>query len=75
MKLPAALKKPDLMIERFDHIEHAIGSIEVRGQFRDLRADMAVDAHHTQARQDGRFFVNIDDLVMRDSELITLQSC
>ena len=59
---------------RFDEVEHPVECIQVRLELRDLRADVAVDAHHPQARQRRRVAVGGQRFVVGDAELVALQS-
>ena len=56
----------------FDQVEHAVGSVQVRRGFGDLRADMAVDADHAQAGQAGGALVYGQRALMGNAEFIAL---
>ena len=57
-----------------DQVEQAVERVEIGFHLRDLRADVAIDAHHLQPGQAGRAAVAGHRLVMRDAELVVLQA-
>jgi len=57
-----------------DQVEQAVQGVEVRLDLGDLRADMAVDADHFDARQRRRLLVGGECLAMGDAELVALQA-
>ena len=59
--------------DRFDEIKQTVQRIEVGLDLRDLRADVAVDAHHVDARQACGMLVRGQSLFMRDAELVAFE--
>ena len=57
----------------FDQIQQTIQRVEVGRQLRDLRADVAADAHHMQPRKRRRAAVGAQGLAVGDAELVALQ--
>ena len=44
------MNRDALRFDGFDKVQHAVQRVEKGFKLRDLRADVAVDAHHAQAR-------------------------
>ena len=61
-------------LERLDQVEQAVQRVEVGSDLGDLRADVAVDADHLEARQRRCAPVRCQRLVVRDAELVALQA-
>ena len=61
-------------LDRLDQVEQAVQRVEVGLHLRDLRADVAVDAHHLQPGQRGGAAVAGQRLVVGDAELVVLQA-
>ena len=61
-------------LDALDQVEQPVERVQVGLDLRDLRADVAVDAHHLQARQLGRAAIGGQRLVVRDAELVVLQA-
>ena len=57
-----------------DQIEQAVQGVQVRGRGRDLRADVAINAHHRQAGQVARQPVGGQGFFMGHTELVVLQA-
>ena len=61
-------------LHRLHQVEQAVQRVEVGLHLRDLRADVAIDAHHLQARQRRGAAVAGQRLVVGDAELVVLQA-
>ena len=61
-------------LDRFDQIEQPVERVNVRRHLRDLRADVAVDAHHAQPGQLGRVAVSGQGELVRDAEFVAFQT-
>ena len=58
----------------FDEVQQTVQRVEIGFQLRDLRTDVAVDAHHPQARQRRGVAVGGHRFVVRNAELVALES-
>ncbi|MCY1382011.1 hypothetical protein D9M69_699870 [compost metagenome] len=61
-------------LDGFHQVEHAVAGVQVGRGFGDLRADVAVDADHLEARQPGGVLVGLHRAVVRDAELVALEA-
>ena len=55
-------------------IEHTVHGVQIRRFLRDLRANVAVNAHHAQTRQSGCALECLQGMFMRYAKLIALES-
>ena len=56
-------------------IQHLVDRIHIRFDGGDLRADVAVDAHHFQARQGCGMLVGLQGAFMGHAKLVALEAC
>ncbi|MNR63485.1 hypothetical protein D3C85_1858160 [compost metagenome] len=61
-------------LEPFHHVEHLVERFQIGRHFRDLRADMAVDADHFEVRQCSRGAVGRQYVLERHAELVALET-
>ena len=59
---------------RFHQVQQLVHSVQVGRGLRDLRADVAVDAAHGQARQAGRPLVHLQGAFVGNAELVAFET-
>ena len=61
-------------LDLLNQIQHLVQSVQVRFAGGDLRTDVAVDAHHFQARQRRSVLVGLQGALMRHAEFVALEA-